>query len=334
LDEWLNDPAWQPYLLVRDADLGARMFESLPTKIIYRNGDSAILQKQLLPIVEPTPSTCANWDFVPTLRLIGYDLPRTTFAPGETITLTTYTQALTPPPATVAWRVELIDRAGMVASKAEAEPFVGKYPLQRWPPGRYARDAWTLPLDSRASPGAYALLMSLYRHADGGLVDVCRTNAPVTSQNCLFAAPLGNIKIPLTPPSADELRAATALRTRVGDNFMLANYALQADRAAGRVHLTLYWQSIAKTESDYTVFVHLLDASGAVVAQKDSEPLDGKYPTSIWDAGEIVKEGYGFTIPTDARAPFSIEIGMYAQPSLKRLPVGADDRILLSNVIR
>ena len=117
------------------------------------------------------------------------------------------------------------------------------------------------------------------------------------------------------------------MQARVGDKFILANYALQADRAANRVHLTLYWQSAAPSDTDYTVFVHLLDSSGNIVAQRDAPPRDGKYPTSIWDVGEIVKDEYDLAIPADARGPFSLAIGMYSPLTQKRLPIGNSDHL-------
>jgi hypothetical protein len=143
-------------------------------------------------------------------------------------------------------------------------------------------------------------------------------------------APLARIKIPVARPSADELRATKSLQARVGDKFVLAHYALAADRATNRAHLTLYWQCAAPSDADYTAFVHLLDASGKVVAQRDAPPRDGKYPTTIWDVGEIVKDEYNLAIPADARGPFSLEIGMYASLTQKRLPIGNSDHVVIN----
>ena len=321
-DEWLQDPGWQDRIMVRYLD-------EVPTKlrVVYRWGDSAILDKDTPPDFGPKPPYRSDINFSNTLTLIGYALPRTTFRPGETITLTTWTQSLYPPPATVAWRVELIDHANQVVSRIERDPFGNKYPLQRWAPGKYARDVWNLPLDQNLAPGAYDLRMALFRRVDGELIDARRIFAD--NPAAMPAAPITRIKIPLPPPSTDELRNAKTIQAKFGDEIALASYALQTDRASGRVHLTLHWQGLKKPGQDYTAFVHLLDASGQVVAQKDAQPLDGKYPTSIWDAGEIVKDEYDLTIPSGARAPFSIEIGMYEQPSLKRLPVGDSDRVIL-----
>lgn len=328
-DEWYLDDAWQDKLLVR-------YVEEVPVKmhVLYQWGQSAILEKNPPQVSGPMPEHHApphlvEMNFDNTITLLGYDIPQTVFAPGETISLTTQIQTLYPPPATVAWRVELIDSANQVASRIEAEPFGGKYPLQRWPPGKSTPEIWHLPLPANTAPGLYSLRMGLFRRTDGELIDAM----PIYSISPMDRTPyalITSIKIPVAPPSADELRAAKPVQVRVGNTFVLASYALQADRVSNRVHLTLYWQAIAKNNADYTVFVHLLDASGAIVAQRDTSPRDGKYPTSIWDVDEVIKDEYDLTIPADARSPFSLAIGMYSPLTQTRLPIGNSDHIVIN----
>ena len=332
--EWLHSPAWPQWAFLRD--VGAQSIA--PARIIFRDGVSAIVQKPATSISPPNPQHAEYWYFASSIKMLGYDLPRPTFSPGETITLTTYTESISPPYFTLGWRVQLVDRAGKIVSQVAGEPFAGKYPLQRWPPGVPARDVWTLPLAPDIAPGVYELRMGLFRRTDGQETDTWyadpKSGAIISNKKPLWgAAPIAQIKVPLPPPSAGELSAATPLNARVGDDLALARYALSADPTTRKIRLTLYWQDLAKTQNDYTVFVHVLDASGKVVTQKDAPPLDGAYPTSIWDAQEIVKESYDLAIPADARGPFSIEIGMYAQPSLQRLPVGNSDHIVLPNVM-
>ena len=333
-EEWLNDPAWPRWIFL--PDLKAQSVA--PAQVIYQDGAGGIAQKDPSTFAAPSPQYPLHWYFSYWIRMLGYDLPRTTLWPGETLTLTTYTEASSPPLWTVGWRVFLVDRDGQVVSRQDRDPFAGKYPVQRWPTNATARDVWSLPLNPSLSPGIYELKMGLYRTENGQETDVFLSDpvggAIVLNKPLIYtgAAPLAKIKIPLAAPPAEELSAATQLGTRVGDDFSLSRYALQYDPAARSVHLTLYWQGLAKTEVDYTVFVHVLDAGGAVVAQEDASPLDGAYPTSIWDAQEIVKDPYALVIPADARGPFSIEIGMYTQPGLKRLRVGSEDHITLSNI--
>lgn len=62
-------------------------------------------------------------------------------------------------------------------------------------------------------------------------------------------------------------------------------------RADEPLTLTLYWQCDAKLSEDYEVFVHIVKAKGQKpVAQGDSEPQDGLYPTSFWSVGEVIRD--------------------------------------------
>lgn len=323
-DEWFGDPAWGNWLFVRDVStLGAA-----PVQIVYHSGTSAIVQKATFVIPTATPSRTLRWHFGSTIKLVGLDPPHEKISAGDTISLTTYTESIYPPPATVAWRLQLVDREGKSLGQSERDPFGKKYPVQRWPQGRVARDEWSLPVDARAGPGVYDVRLGMFRRDGGDFIDAF----PVLAEGLgkpVSVVPIARVKIAFPAPSPEELRKSTPLGARVGDNFALSSYALDVDRAARRVHVALYWQNISKSQNDYTVFVHVLDSSGRVIAQIDREPRDGNYPTSMWDAQEIIKDEYDLTIPAAASAPLSIEIGMYAQPSLKRLPVGASDKIIV-----
>jgi hypothetical protein len=64
--------------------------------------------------------------------------------------------------------------------------------------------------------------------------------------------------------------------------------------------LVLYWRSLERMENDYTVFVHLLDAEGNIVAQGDSPPVQGHYPTTMWAVGEVVRDEHPLVGPPEA----------------------------------
>jgi len=68
----------------------------------------------------------------------------------------------------------------------------------------------------------------------------------------------------------------------------------------------------------------------------DSQPLEGDYPTSFWDIGEVIEDEYILAINDDAPAgAYRLEVGMYELTTRQRLPVlnadgeVKDDRILL-----
>jgi hypothetical protein len=90
--------------------------------------------------------------------------------------------------------------------------------------------------------------------------------------------------------------------------------------------LTLFWQSIEPVGADYTVFVHLLNKDGQLVAQSDGAPVGGYEPTSSWDAAELVVDRRGVQLPDALPAgDYALWVGMYAPATGKRLSVRDGD---------
>jgi hypothetical protein len=86
------------------------------------------------------------------------------------------------------------------------------------------------------------------------------------------------------------------------------------------VEVTLYWQAMARTERNYAVFVHLLSEVGTMVAQRDTFPGLGRYPTTAWTPGAAFVDTYRVHIPETAYAPDTghIQVGLY-RPNGPRL---------------
>jgi hypothetical protein len=117
------------------------------------------------------------------------------------------------------------------------------------------------------------------------------------------------------------------LNHRLGDQVALIGYDL--DRAAVQpgetVRLRLYWQALQHPVADYTVFAHIREGDNQIVAQQDSPPQDGGYPTSFWDTGEVVIDDRVIEIPADAPpGKYPIRIGMYLPVDGTRLPIDGD----------
>jgi len=57
------------------------------------------------------------------------------------------------------------------------------------------------------------------------------------------------------------------------------------------VRVRLRWRANAPLDEDYTVFLHYL-RDGERIAQADSRPAGGHYPTTIWRAGDVVYDDH------------------------------------------
>jgi hypothetical protein len=93
--------------------------------------------------------------------------------------------------------------------------------------------------------------------------------------------------------------------------------------------IRLIWKAKATPQAAYTVFVHLLDADGQVIAQSDAQPQDR--PTTGWIRGEYIVDQHLVTFTRkDYKGPTTLEVGLYDPPSGKRviLSDGADHAVL------
>ncbi len=111
------------------------------------------------------------------------------------------------------------------------------------------------------------------------------------------------------------------------DNYLkLVGYSLEpaslSSHQTAPVRLSLYWQVMTRPERDYTVFVHLTNASGQVVTHLDFQPFDAIYPTSFWPAGAELREARQFALPGDLPpGEYTLVIGLYLPNDLSRLRI-------------
>jgi hypothetical protein len=127
--------------------------------------------------------------------------------------------------------------------------------------------------------------------------------------------------------------ATNALDEQLGDAIRLTGYSFETTQlqAGQPLLLTLFWKTDTPVDSDYTVFVHLLDDSGQLVAQTDGQPGGGSHPTSSWQTGELIRDSYAVTLPSNlSTGQYTLQVGMYLWPELTRLttPDGADAIVL------
>ncbi len=112
-----------------------------------------------------------------------------------------------------------------------------------------------------------------------------------------------------------------------GGTMRLLGYDLEAESVepGGQVPVTLYWQALAPTESDCTVFVHLLGEGDLIVAQRDTFPGLGLLSTTWFEPGFRWADRYVLRVPDTAFAPDSaqIEVGVYESATGIRLPASS-----------
>ncbi|MEA3309164.1 MAG: glycosyltransferase family 39 protein [Chloroflexota bacterium] len=100
-------------------------------------------------------------------------------------------------------------------------------------------------------------------------------------------------------------------------------------RPGGALELSLYWESLAPTETDHLIFIHLLGQGDRIVAQRDSAPGRGLISTTWLEPGRRWVEHYTIAIPATAYDPdeLTLSVGVYDATSGARLPTAAGDSV-------
>ncbi|MEZ4667689.1 MAG: hypothetical protein R3E39_07200 [Anaerolineae bacterium] len=104
------------------------------------------------------------------------------------------------------------------------------------------------------------------------------------------------------------------------------------------VTIWLYWRPLKTTTSPLKVFVHMLGsvnpATGSPIwTQDDQYPQGGHTGSDIWKIGSLYRDIYRLSLNDVPEGTYSVEIGFYDPTTNVRLPVGARDSLLLTEIM-
>ncbi|MFO7538016.1 MAG: hypothetical protein R6X32_08140, partial [Chloroflexota bacterium] len=102
-----------------------------------------------------------------------------------------------------------------------------------------------------------------------------------------------------------------------GPDLRLLGY--DVDQNASTLELTLYWQARQRPDVAYTVFIHLQDSAGQIVAQRDVMPQNGRLPTTCWQTGETIVDSHTLSLADLPPDRYTLQTGLYEQASGERL---------------
>ncbi|MGQ9500447.1 MAG: ArnT family glycosyltransferase [Anaerolineae bacterium] len=277
------------------------------------------------------PTQQINLLFGP-MRLTGITYPTTIDLSGaeQVLPVTCYWQAAAPMRDEYEVLLHLVDDRRRAWGNGDARPTDWVYPTTFWRPGLdivAAQHTVTLQAETLPPPGRYWLAIAVYDPAIGHRL-------PLTGETngILDTYLVGPLKVPLPAPDETLWQRALKPNVRFGDMARLVGFAIDTwtGRSGEELTFTLIWQAISTPAVDYTVFVHLLDTQGQLVAGNDSQPVANTYPTTIWSPGELITDvrsirladHTGQALPAD---DYRLAIGLYNLSTNERLPVYQPD---------
>jgi hypothetical protein len=178
------------------------------------------------------------------------------------------------------------------------------WPTSRWEADEVARSTHTFRVDPFLPQGEYGVRLSLRDRASGAQVGESMEldSVQVNAQTRQFAPPT-----PQQPTDA-----------AFGDQIRLYGYDLATEEDL--LQLKLYWGTEQRIDRTYKVFVHLVDAATSeMLAQYDAAPRNWAYPTTWWEAGEVIDETIELPLPSLDGRDIVLSVGLYDELTGERL---------------
>ena len=235
------------------------------------------------------------------VNLLGYDLSQNEAASGEVFRLTLYWQARQPLTTDYSALAQLVDTDNnLYAGQDNLHP--GSLQTTLWQPWGFVQDPHAIPVPPGTPPGDYFLVTGLYDSNSGVRLPVMEGGA--SGWTDVVAIPVSVTK-PNTVPAIDELGiewpAQTGLENCYGSQICLLGATPERDTIPRNdfLRITLFWEAITTPTIDYQINLYLLASDGTRVIQQTTRPSHNHYPTTIWSAGERVRDNQALWIPAD-----------------------------------
>ncbi|HXF70739.1 MAG TPA: glycosyltransferase family 39 protein [Thermoflexus sp.] len=123
---------------------------------------------------------------------------------------------------------------------------------------------------------------------------------------------------------------------RWADGVELVAFRLEPEgpvAPGGQLYLSTAWRRWAIVPEEHSVFTHLLDEQGQLMAQDDHPVGRGLYPSPMWMDGEIIFERFELKLPAGmSPGRYRLVIGRYNWETLIRVPVAGTDHLELGIV--
>ena len=181
----------------------------------------------------------------------------------------------------------------------------GFTPTNRFEEGHSVADPHRLRLPPTMPPGNYQIILSVqkepaaiegndYLQAQDDQGNMIGTEAVLTTVR------IGKDKSSYTVSDLVKEQPLTALLVDMKELRFLGYVPPRETITPGEtLQVGLYWRAREKPLGDYIVAVQLRDAKGRMAVEHRSRPANDTYPTTQWDAGEVLLDWHDFNLPRD-----------------------------------
>jgi hypothetical protein len=219
------------------------------------------------------------------------------------------------PLSDIATSVRLVGPDGSTwAQPPDERPLGPLFPSSAWSAGTAQQQYIALEIPPGTPPGEYVIELVAYDPVSGEPLGLFSAEEQSRASR---GVALGTLEVTRPEP----LPALERGKVQFGPLRLLeADTPATSVSAGDQAPVEILWQAVTPPGEPLVVVLQLLDRSGKVVWGVEEEPLQGRYPTGLWEAGEIVRDRHVLTIPSDlSEGPYRLIAGVYRATDRTRL---------------
>jgi hypothetical protein len=238
------------------------------------------------------------------IELVGYSVSDDAILPGETMQVSLYWTTHEEMHSDYNLALNVHGRDMEHIAKLDTWPGGGLLPTGDWMPGAVYADNYSIPISKTAStPTLLWLDVSFWIDSlDERLL--ASSNGSAIGSLMLDAGRLLPVTMVKETPHIENGSTFVPGITLIGHTVL--------SQLEAETRFIIFWRAEHPVSGDWTVFVHMLNATGDIVAQADGPPLKGDWPTSAWDLGQTVRDprhlDYSSALPP---GDYSVVVGLY-----------------------
>ena len=214
--------------------------------------------------------------------------------------------------------VYLLDSHGRVVGQTD-KFLLSNYmePTSRWDADQLEMDYYILPCQPATPPGKYTVHVAVY---DASTMDRLSVFDAETGAYTTGMA-IGELQVikPLAPAEVQPQWRLPSSQVDIAPGLQLLGYDLPATAAGPgeTVLVALYWRATEDLSRNYLVSLELKDDHGEPWFLQQDRPVDGTYPTTEWDEGEVLRDWRDLALPADMpQGAYQIFVGVLEEERL------------------
>ncbi|MGB1249919.1 MAG: hypothetical protein ACPG8W_04750 [Candidatus Promineifilaceae bacterium] len=208
-------------------------------------------------------------------------------------------------------------------------PFDGHYRSSVWQPNDQLAIPVRLHVPDDIPAGAYQIGIAFYEPDSAEYLTL--TNA---AANSVPDVRLGWLRTDQAPTIQQEPIKKQIVDYKWQNGIVLTQFGVQQRVDANQLDVAFTWQAAEPIERNLKLFVHLLSAEGEIIAQSDSIPVGGRWPTTIWQ-NDSISDQHQIILPEALPSgPYQLRFGFYdVSGQVSLLNDASSTFILLDHII-